>query len=243
MKFFHRMAALLLAGVMALGLAACGGITSDDAEAYIQGLLDASYLGQYNQEYLDLADITEEESRTEDYEWNTAAEAEILREYLAIQSTDAAVQQSVDLVKEIYSHSRYSVTGASKLEDGSYAVTVSIQPMDILIRYQNQTDVNEIWMTVLAEHGVMDQATLDAMSDEEYMALEDIYAAAVLDGIQALVPEMGYGPEQSVVLQLQLEGDTYTLVDTDWQHLDGMIIDYTGQYCDPTLVGQDMGEA
>lgn len=243
MKFFHRMAALLLAGVMALGLAACGGITSDDAEAYIQGLLDASYLGQYNQEYLDLADITEEESRTEDYEWNTAAEAEILREYLAIQSTDAAVQQSVDLVKEIYSHSRYSVTGASKLEDGSYAVTVSIQPMDILIRYQNQTDVNEIWMTVLAEHGVMDQATLDAMSDEEYMALEDIYAAAVLDGIQALVPEMGYGPEQSVVLQLQLEGDTYTLVDTDWQHLDGMIIDYTGQYFDPALVGQDMGEA
>lgn len=243
MKFFHRMAALLLAGVMALGLAACGGITSDDAEAYIQGLLDASYLGQYNQEYLDLEDITEEESRTEDYEWNTAAEAEILREYLAIQSTDAAVQQSVDLVKEIYSHSRYSVTGASKLEDGSYAVTVSIQPMDILIRYQNQTDVNEIWMTVLAEHGVMDQATLDAMSDEEYMALEDIYAAAVLDGIQALVPEMGYGPEQSVVLQLQLEGDTYTLVDTDWQHLDGMIIDYTGQYCDPALMGQDMGEA
>ena len=243
MKFFHRMAALLLAGVMALGLAACGGITSDDAEAYIQGLLDASYLGQYNQEYLDLADITEEESRTEDYEWNTAAEAEILREYLAIQSTDAAVQQSVDLVKEIYSHSRYSVTGASKLEDGSYAVTVSIQPMDILIRYQNQTDVNEIWMTVLAEHGVMDQAALDAMSDEEYMALEDIYAAAVLDGIQALVPEMGYGPEQSVVLQLQLEGDTYTLVDTDWQHLDGMIIDYTGQYCDPALMGQDMGEA
>lgn len=243
MKFFHRMAALLLAGVMALGLAACGGITSDDAEAYIQGLLDASYLGQYNQEYLDLEDITEEESRTEDYEWNTAAEAEILREYLAIQSTDAAVQQSVDLVKEIYSHSRYSVTGASKLEDGSYAVTVSIQPMDILIRYQNQTDVNEIWMTVLAEHGVMDQAALDAMSDEEYMALEDIYAAAVLDGIQALVPEMGYGPEQSVVLQLQLEGDTYTLVDTDWQHLDGMIIDYTGQYCDPALVGQDMGES
>lgn len=243
MKFFHRITALLLAGVMALGLAACGGITSDDAEAYIQGLLDASYLGQYNQEYLDLADITEEESRTEDYEWNTAAEAEILREYLAIQSTDASIQQSVDLIKEIYSHSKYSVTGASKLEDGSYAVTVSIQPMDILIRYQNQTDVNEIWMTVLAEHGVMDQAALDAMSDEEYMALEDIYAAAVLDGIQALVPEMGYGPEQSVVLQLQLEGDTYTLVGTDWQHLDGMIIDYTGQYCDPALVGQEMGEA
>ena len=243
MKFFHRITALLLAGVMALGLAACSSVTPEDAETYIQGLLDASYLGQYDPEYLELADITEEEARTEDYEWNTAAEAEILREYLAIQSTDAAVQQSVDLVKEIYSHSRYSVTGASKLEDGSYAVTVSIQPMDILIRYQNQTDVNEIWMTVLAEHGVMDQATLDAMSDEEYMALEDIYAAAVLDGIQALVPEMGYGPEQSVVLQLQLEGDTYTLVGTDWQHLDSMMIDYSGQYCDLSVTGQETAAA
>ena len=243
MKFFHRITALLLAGVMALGLAACSSVTPEDAETYIQGLLDASYLGQYNQEYLDLADITEEESRTEDYEWNTAAEAEILREYLAIQSTDASIQKSVDLIKEIYSHSKYSVTGASKLEDGSYAVTVSIQPMDILIRYQNQTDVNEIWMTVLAEHGVTDQAALDAMSDEEYMALEDIYAAAVLDGIQALVPEMGYGPEQSVVLQLQLEGDTYTLVGTDWQHLDSMMIDYSGQYCDLSVTGQETAAA
>ena len=243
MKFFHRITALLLAGVMALGLAACSSVTPEDAETYIQGLLDASYLGQYDPEYLELADITEEEAREEDYEWNTAAEAEILREYLAIQSTDASIQKSVDLSKEIYSHSKYSVTGASKLEDGSYAVTVSIQPMDILIRYQNQTDVNEIWMTVLAEHGVMDQAALDAMSDEEYMALEDIYAAAVLDGIQALVPEMGYGPEQSVVLQLQLEGDTYTLVGTDWQHLDSMMIDYSGQYCDLSVTGQETAAA
>ena len=239
MKFFHRITALLLAGVMALGLAACSGVTPEDAETYIQGLLDASYLGQYDPEYLELADITEEESRTEDYEWNTAAEAEILREYLAIQSTDASIQKSVDLIKEIYARSKYEVGAASKLDDGSYAVTVSVQPMDILIRYQNQTDVNEVWLEVLAEHGVTDQAALDAMSDEAYMALEDAYATAVLDGIRALLPEMGYGPEQSVVLQL--EDDTYTLVGTDWQHLDGMIIDYSGQYCDPALVGQDTG--
>ena len=243
MKFFHRITALLLAGVMALGLAACSSVTPEDAETYIQGLLDASYLGQYDPEYLELADITEEESRTEDYEWNTAAEAEILREYLAIQSTDASIQKSVDLIKEIYARSKYEVGAASKLDDGSYAVTVSVQPMDILIRYQNQTDVNEVWLEVLAEHGVTDQAALDAMSDEAYMALEDAYATAVLDGIRALLPEMGYGPEQSVVLQLQLEDDTYTLVGTDLQHLDSMIIDYSGQYCDPALVGQDTGTA
>ena len=134
----HRVTAWLLACTLALGLAACGDITPEDAETYIQGLLDASYLGQYDQDYLDLAGITEEESREEDYEWNTTAEADILRDYLAIQPTDAAVQQSVDLVKEIYSHSKYEVG-------------------------------------------------------------------------------------------------------TDLQHLDSMIIDYSGQYCDPALVGQDTG--
>lgn len=239
----HRLAALLLAGALMAALAACSGVTPEDAETYIQGLLDASYLGQYDPEYLELADITEEEAREEDYEWNTAAEAEILREYLAIQSTETAVQQSVDLIKEIYARSKYEVGAASKLEDGSYAVTVSVQPMDILVRYTSQTDLNQVWQDILTEHGVTDQAALDAMSGEEYMALEDIYAAAVLDGIQALLPEMGYGPEQSVVLQLQLEGDTYTLVGTDWQHLDSMMIDYSGQYCDVSVTGQETAAA
>ena len=239
----HRVTAWLLACTLALGLAACGDITPEDAETYIQGLLDASYLGQYDQDYLDLAGITEEEAREEDYEWNTTAEADILRDYLAIQPTETAVQQSVDLIKEIYARSKYEVGAASKLEDGSYAVTVSIQPMDILIRYQNQTDVNEIWMTVLAEHGVMDQAALDAMPGEEYMVLEDAYAAAVLDGIRALLPAMGYGPEQSAVLQLQREDDGYILVGTDWQHLDSMMIDYSGQYCDVSVTGQETAAA
>ena len=75
------------------------------------------------------------------------------------------------------------------------------------------------------------------------MALEDAYATAVLDGIRALLPEMGYGPEQSVVLQLQLEDDTYTLVETDWQHLDSMIIDYSGQYCDLSASSGQVGTA
>ncbi len=242
-KLAHRLAALLLAGALMAALAACSGVTPEDAETYIQGLLDASYLGQYDPEYLELADITEEEAREEDYEWNTAAEAEILREYLAIQSTETAVQQSVDLIKEIYARSKYEVGAASKLEDGSYAVTVSVQPMDILVRYTSQTDLNQVWQDILTEHGVTDQAALDAMSGEEYMVLEDAYAAAVLDGIRALLPAMGYGPEQSAVLQLQREDDGYILVGTDWQHLDSMMIDYSGQYCDLSVTGQETAAA
>ena len=66
-----RRAAAALLVLFALLLTGCGGVTADDAKAYIQGCLDAAYLGQYNQDYLDLSGLTEEESRQEDYEWNT----------------------------------------------------------------------------------------------------------------------------------------------------------------------------
>lgn len=230
-RSLRRAAAALLA-LCALLLTGCGGVTADDAKAYIQGCLDAAYLGQYNQDYLDLSGLTEEESRQEDYEWNTQAEAEILMEYFAIYPSETASAQALDLVKEIYSHSKYEVKGASKLEDGSYAVTVDIQPIDILYRYSLENDISAVWADVLAQHGVTSEEELYAMSDADYEAMEDLYAAAVLDGIHALLPELAYGQKQTVMLQLELEDNVYTLVDTDWQHLDGMIIDYTGQYCD-----------
>ena len=60
-RSLRRAAAALLA-LFALLLTGCGGVTADDAKAYIQGCLDAAYLGQYNQDYLDLIGITAEEA-------------------------------------------------------------------------------------------------------------------------------------------------------------------------------------
>lgn len=231
-RTIHRIASVLMAAALVFVLAACGDITPDQAKAYIQGDLDACYLGQYNQDYLDLIGITAEEAEEQNYVWNTTAEAEILMDYFDIYPTDASAERAVALIRDIYALSKYEVGAASKLDDGSYAVTVTVQPMDILVRYTSQNDAASLWAAALDRHGIYTQEALDAMSDADYEALEDDYAASVLDGIRALLPEMGYGPEQSVVLQLKLEDDTYTLVETDWQHFDSMVIDYSGQYCD-----------
>lgn len=228
----HRLASVLLAAALFCLLAACGDVTPEQARTYIQGDLDSCYLGQYNQDYLDLVEMTAAEAEEKNYVWNTTAEAEILMDYFDIYPTDTSTEQAVALIRDIYALSKYEVGAASKLEDGSYAVTVTVQPMDILVRYVSRNDAASIWSAALDRHGIYSQEALDAMSDADYEALENDYAAAVLDGIRALLPEMGYGPEQSVVLQLKLEDDTYTLVETDWQHFDGMVIDYTGQYCD-----------
>lgn len=228
----HRLASILMAAALVFLLAACGDITPDQAKAYIQGDLDACYLGQYNQDYLDLIGITAQQAEEQNYVWNTTAEAEILMDYFDIYPTAASTEQAVALIRDIYALSKYEVGAASKLDDGSYAVTVTVQPMDILVRYTSQNDAASLWAAALDRHSIYSQEALDAMSDADYMALEDDYAASVLDGIRALLPQMGYGPAQSVVLQLKLEDDTYTLVETDWQHFDSMVIDYTGQYCD-----------
>lgn len=231
-RTIHRLASVLMAAVLVFVLAACGDVTPDQARTYIQGDLDACYLGRYNQDYLDLIGITAEEAEEQNYVWNTTAEAEILMDYFDIYPTDASAERAVALIRDIYALSKYQVGAASKLDDGSYAVTVTVQPMDILVRYTSQNDAASLWAAALDRHGIYSQEALDAMSDADYEALEDDYAASVLDGIRALLPEMGYGPEQSVVLQLKLEDDTYTLVETDWQHFDSMVIDYSGQYCD-----------
>ena len=229
----RRLAALLLAMALAFTLAACGGVTPEDAEGYVRGFLDASYLGQYNDDYLEITGMTAAEAQEQDYAWNTAAEADILMDYLEIYPTEASTAAAIGLVEDIYALSRYEVGDASKLEDGSYAVSVTVYPMDILVRYELQGARLDCWADALAQYGITTQEALDAMSDEAYAEMEDQYAAAVLDGIRAMLPEMGYGPAQSAVIQLKLEDDVYTMVETDWQHFDSMVIDYTAQYCDP----------
>lgn len=228
----RRFLSALLAVVLALALAACGGVTADDAETYIQGHLDSCYLGRHNQDYLEMVELTAEEAEEQNHAWNISAEAEILMAYYDIYPTDYAARKAEELVEDIYDHSNYQVESASKLEDGSYAVTVSVQPIDILYRYSSRSDLSGIWSDALDSHGIYTQEALDAMSDADYEALENTYAEAVLEGIRTLLPQLGYGKEQQVVLQLKLEDDYYTLVDTDLQHFDNMVIDYSGQYCE-----------
>ena len=60
MKRGSALAALLLAALLCLGLTACdGGLTATEATVYVQGLLDRTYLGQYNEDYMKLVDTDE----------------------------------------------------------------------------------------------------------------------------------------------------------------------------------------
>ena len=77
--------------------------------------------------------------------------------------------------------------------------------------------------------GASDEA-IAAMSDEEYQVLDEQYANALLDQLETLIPQLTYGQDQVIMLQMKEEDGYYSLVDSGMQKLDEVMIDYYGAY-------------
>ena len=230
MKQGRRAAVCILAAVLALILAACGGVSSEDVTAYIQGELDASYLGQYNEDYLELLDLTEEEAE-EAYQAWVASEADWLLYYIDVQYYDDQVlAEAEELVRAIYAKSSYTVGDTNKLKDGNFVTEVLIRPVEVMYLL-DETAIQDIYAEVCGEAGLTTYDQISALSEEEYNALEVEYAYRVLAELEALLPQISYGEEQSIMVQMELgEDNNYTMLESDWMDMNEVIIDYGGVY-------------
>ena len=217
-------AALLMAAAL-LGLTACQSIT-DDATVFVQGELDATYLGQFDQDYIDVvADMTEEDAQ-EKYDYNIEAEAQYFLSYLAVEMpTDAVTQRAQELVAEIYSNAQYTVAQAEQLKSGDIAVEVTVSPIEIIPLITTEF-IQETWYSVLDSNGVTTQEQLD----EQFQAMDEAYAMALMDEVERVMPELTYGTDQVIMLQMKEEDGYYSLVETGLQKLDEVMIDYYGTY-------------
>lgn len=231
MKYTRRLGLAALALCLAVTAAACG-VSRKDASIYVQGELDAVYRGVYNEDYLDLVEGMTKADAEEKYQSNVSAEAEYLLYYfLEMEYPDDAVTAKAEsLIKEIYSHAQYTVGEADKLQSGDFVVEVVLSPIEIMtllpedIYYEN-------WQAACAAKGVTTQEELNSVSEEEYAAIDAAYAMAMLKEIEDLLPQLDYGEDQEIMLQMELGDDNYyTLVEEDWQYLDGVMIDYYGDY-------------
>ena len=221
MRSSKRAGALLAAGALLLGLTACGSSITDDATVYVQGLLDANYKGEISQDYIDEAQA--------DHENNLEIEAGYLLSILAVElPTDAVTQRAQEVVDEIYSHAQYTVADAEQLSSGDIAVEVTVSPIEI-IPLLTEDQMAAAWTSVKQASGASDEA-IAAMSDEEYQVLDEQYANALLDQLEALIPQLTYGQDQVIMLQMKEEDGYYSLVDSGMQKLDEVMIDYYGAY-------------
>ena len=227
MKKRHLFAGIL-ACALTLTLAACG-LSGSDVTTYIQGELDCTYKGQYSLEYLDLVDGMTEEDAKQQYEDNAQAEAQRLLNYLEVfYPNDEVNERATQLVKDIYAKAQYSVGEGNKLQGGDFAVEVILSPIEVFHLIPDETYA-EIWSQVCADNGTTpDEAS--TLSEADYQELDAEYALRMIEKVEQVLPQATYGQDQSVMLQLKLDGDYYSLVSSGWTTLDDMVIDYTGDY-------------
>lgn len=217
------------AAAMLVVLAACQSVAKD-ATVYIQGELDATYLGNINEGYLDVVEGMTQADAQAKYEYNLQAEGEYLLSYLGVElPTDGVYQRAQELVGEIYSHAKYTVAEAELLKSGDIAAEVTVSPIEIMTLIPEELYA-QTWEDVKQQAGVSDDQVA-VMSDEEYQQLDEQYAMALLDELEGLMGQLTYGTDQTVLLQMkQDEEGYYTLVETGMQQLDEMLLDYTGAY-------------
>lgn len=220
--------ALLLAAAMAFALAGCGkrGVTAEDATNLVQGNLDEIYLGVFDPDFLKSVNITESQAE-ETYRGGLETETEYFIYYYGLEEvSDELYQEIVDLHADIYSYSSYTVQPATEQSDGSYAVKVTFRPLDIHVQ------VDEEWADFMtAFNDDYADVDVDSMTDEEYAAFwseySDDYNRRVVDLVKSKLPTMGYGEEDSLVIQVILDDDGYyTMDETSFQMFDTMLLTY-----------------
>lgn len=233
MKKRMKWVAMAGAAVLALSLTACGSISlnlgseADRMASYVQGQLDMSYLGQYNEDFLQAVQKTEEEAQAQYEQWmETEAEFFIYGVGLIDYPTEEITQRLTELYKEIYSHSDYTVGAATKLDSGNYAVEVTVRPIDLMTKVTSD-DFQAIFDQILSDRGITTQEQLEALSEEEYQEIDAVYAEKIVDLLEKELPNTGNGEAETFTVQIEDDGNIWTPSQDDFNSIDLAMIDYS----------------
>ncbi len=222
-----RMIALALAAVLALTVSACGGngpgVSKFDAKTYVDGLLRENYLGEFTPEYLELVGI-DEETALQTYEMGISnAVIFFINLYEIEYPEEELYEELTELYKEIYSHAKFEVADAVEMEDGSFSVQVTVEPIDIVQLADTDWD-----KTISPFYEDYPMETQYAMTTEEYQAMDREYAQLVLKLYKEKLEETGNMTAKTVLVAVvKGENGAYTISPDDFSKLDELIIDYT----------------
>lgn len=216
--------ALTLSLALLLPLSACGGgLSADDAQLYVQGILDENYLGKSDPDFLKLIDITEEEVEAT-YAGSLETEAQFfldsfVESELPQEDQDRLLEELSTMYRQVYAHSKYAVESASEVDDTTFGVKVTVEPIDIFHQVADELS-----------NGAADELNSrypDQMTDEEYLAYEIEWVELFMDLTYEKLPQLGYLEPQTLLVQVALGDDDYwTIPDEDFWALDALIIDY-----------------
>lgn len=236
--------AACLAGLLLLGTTACGGgLSQEDARIYVRGLLDETYRGSCDKDYLLLVDTTKEAVRTA-YEASLEVEYRYFSENFRFDEeriTEGTRAEALEVIADLYSHARYDVSTPFRSAE-EFVVEVSVQPYDLpaVIHEEHMA----AYITAFQEkYAYMTEAALAAKSMQEqeafWTAYENDWAKGILDLFRTHAAQGSHLPAQRVLVRLTKDASGYyAMEDNDFSNLDSLILAYTrpiSQEAMPTL--------
>lgn len=216
---------LTLAFALCLPLTACnaGGLNEEDAMCYIQGTMDENYLGKADPDFLELIDTTQEEI-DQIYADSLATEAQFfldsfVESELPQEEEERLLDELSKMYRQIYAQSKYTVDSSSKMDDTTFSVKVTVEPIDIFHQVADALS-----------NGAADELNSrypDQMTDEEYLAYEVEWVELFMDVTYEKLPQLGYLEPSTTLVQVALGDDGYwTIPEEDFWALDALVIDY-----------------
>lgn len=225
-----RFLAVVLTLAMVLSFAACGNssnVTAKKYTQYVEAVMECSYLGEFDN-YMKICDATKQESQ-DVYDNTMEYYAYYLMYYNDVDYeviSQATIDRFVDIAEKVYAKAKYTVNQAEKTSDSKvYHVTIEIEP----------TDFNDITYDPVYEyiHEVYNPQ-FENMSDEEYYAItdeqwvqyEEIYANAVADILEEYIDQIGYKTKKTKIVEISVDSNgNYGVDDEDWYEIDDYIVD------------------
>lgn len=185
MQAKKRILAAILAAMVCLGLAACG--KDFDAAGYTKSVLDANYHGEYK-DYAKFRNLSEDEAKAE---IEDAMDAQVEAAFLGQGVSDEAKAKYKTAVMGIMKLSKYEVKEAKKEDDGSYTVTVEVEP------------VNAFSMA----NDAFEEIGTQYVNDGKDMSNVDVIVDALVEAIDKAVAENTYGEKVSMELHVTADAD------------------------------------
>ena len=202
-----KLVAALLAGVMVFSLAACGEKEEDfDAKGYVEGVLDATYHGDYKAHAEDVGES--EEDIKKELEDNNIQVAKDALAQSGLTATDDEIEAYVAMIDDGYKKITWTVKDAVKDDNDNFTVDVEITPVGLLDNLQT------IFTNKLQE------AVANGVDESGYMA---VFNESVQESINQA---QTYDP-QTVTLNVTYEensdGDhVYSINESDMEKLDSI---------------------
>lgn len=230
-----RLAALAL--LLALVLAGCSTtqqqINTYNATLYVQGFLDETYTGAPSEGYLKLTEATAEDAK-KTFEQNVEAE---YRQRLALRfELDTAYvpldleEDFLDLLRQVYAKTSYTVRAAVPLDDKRYCVEVAVSPVTFFAAaYQDGfAQLKKDFQKAHPEPTEEDLEDLTpAQAKRRVERYESAWAQEVYDYLYLRKDAITSGASVTKLLLVSPDSQgLYTVSPTDLQDLDDVILQY-----------------